>query len=340
MWHVIMEVHGMSKLLEIRNLKVYFDIKRGFVEEMISKEKLQVKAVDDVSLSIAKGEVVSLVGESGSGKTTLGKAVLDLVPLSHGDIIFQGKSMASIKKIEKKAFRQKAQMIFQDPYQSLNPKDLILDIVAEPLEVNGLIKAEADKLGKVKNALELAGLVPAEDFMYRYPHELSGGQRQRVAIASAIILNPEFIVADEPVSMLDVSIRIGILNLMLELRAKKDISFLFITHDLSLAWVISDRIVILYLGRIMEVGTADVIINACLHPYSKALTSVMPTPRVNKKRERTILKGETPDPIHLPKGCRFHPRCPMAIEQCKQEEPALKEVYSGHFVACHIVTDN
>lgn len=327
----------MNDVVKIKDLKVYFDIKRGFLEGVLSKEKLQVKAVDGVSLTIGKGEIVSLVGESGSGKTTIGKAILDLVPTTNGEIIFMGENLRNKNKMEKKLFRQKAQMIFQDPYQSLNPKDIILDIVAEPLMVHNLVHTETEKIEKVENALEMAGLVPAEDFLYRYPHELSGGQRQRVAIAGAIILDPEFIVADEPVSMLDVSIRIGILSLMMDLREQKGISYLFITHDLSLAWVISDRIAILYLGKIMEIGNADIIINSCLHPYSHALTSVMPVPKVSKSKERMILQGETPDPVHLPSGCRFHPRCPKAFEKCIIDEPDLIEVSSGHLVACHLI---
>ncbi len=325
----------MSQVMEVKDLKVYFDIKRGFIDDMLSKEKLQVKAVDGIDLTIGKGEIFSLVGESGSGKTTIGKTILDLIPATQGDIVFLGDSLKHKSKAEKKKFRQKAQMIFQDPYQSLNPKDIILDIVAEPLQVNGLIKNEKEKMQKVVNALEMAGLTPAEDFLYRYPHELSGGQRQRVAIAGAIVLDPEFIVADEPVSMLDVSIRIGILNLMMALRDRKGISYLFITHDLSLAWVISDRIAILYLGKIMEMGRADTIIHECLHPYSQSLISVMPVPAVNKEKERIILHGETPDPIHLPEGCRFHPRCPKVFEKCCREEPELTEVAPGHFAACH-----
>jgi len=326
----------LSDVVKIKDLKVYFDIQRGFLEDILSKEKLQVKAVGGVSLTIGKGEIVSLVGESGSGKTTIGKAVLDLVPTTNGEIVFMGESLKNKNKMEKKLFRQKAQMIFQDPYQSLNPKDIILDIVAEPLIVHKLVHTEMEKIERVKNALEMAGLVPGEDFLYHYPHELSGGQRQRVAIAGAIILDPEFIVADEPVSMLDVSIRIGILSLMMDLREQKGISYLFITHDLSLAWVISDKIAILYLGKIMEIGNADIIINSCLHPYSHALTSVMPVPKVSKGKERIILQGETPDPIHLPSGCRFHPRCPKAFEKCIIDEPDLIEVSSEHFVACHL----
>ena len=327
----------MSSLVEIQNLKVYFDIKRGFIEDFLSKTKLQVKAVNGVSFSIEKGEIVSLVGESGSGKTTIGKALLNLVPVTEGDIFFRGEKVKDKKGRDKRLFRQNAQMIFQDPYQSLNPRDLIVDIVAEPLEVNRLVNTAEEKLERVKTALELAGLVPAEEFLYRYPHELSGGQRQRVAMASALILDPKIIVADEPVSMLDVSIRLGILNLMMELRDKKEISYLFITHDLSLAWVISDKIAILYLGRMMEMGDADTIISSCLHPYTQALTSVMPVPRVKKDSRSMVLKGEIPDPLNLPAGCPFNSRCPKAREICAKSDPVLKRVGEKHWVACHLV---
>jgi oligopeptide/dipeptide ABC transporter ATP-binding protein len=226
-------------------------------------------------------------------------------------------------------------MIFQDPYQSLNPKNIISDIVSEPLEVNGLISSIEDRDKKVVESLEWSGLTPASEYLSRYPHELSGGQRQRVAIAGSMILNPEFIIADEPVSMLDVSVRAGILKLMLDLKEKKGVSYLFITHDLSLAWAISDRVAIMYLGKIVELGDANLIIGACSHPYTKALVSVMPLPKVDKNKKRIILKGETPNPANIPSGCRFHPRCPIAQDICRNEEPSLKEISDNHFVACH-----
>jgi peptide/nickel transport system ATP-binding protein len=326
----------LFNMIEIEDLKVHFDVSQSFLKNMLSKKKPKVKAVDGINLSIKKGEIVSLVGESGSGKTTIGKAVLQLVEATGGDVRFEGNSIRDKDKKSLKLFRQKAQMIFQDPYQSLNARELILDIVAEPLIVNKLTTSNEDKVERVLEALEWAGLKPGAEFLYKYPHELSGGQRQRVAIASALILNPDFIVADEPVSMLDVSVRADILKLMVDLRDKKGISYLFITHDLSLAWLISDRIAIMYLGKIVEVGDAELIAGSCLHPYSKALVSVMPVPR-KRKRERIVLKGETPNPSNIPAGCRFHPRCPMAIERCKSEEPELQEYKPGHLVACHLV---
>lgn len=325
----------MNEIISIKDLKVYFDVKSGFIKDFLSKEKKKVKAVDGLNLDIYKGEIVSLVGESGSGKTTVGKAILKLVEKTDGKILFEGKEINIKNKKDIKEFRQRAQMIFQDPYQSLNPKNIISDIVSEPLEVNGLISSIKDRDKKVVEALEWAGLTPASEYLNRYPHELSGGQRQRVAIAGSMILNPEFIIADEPVSMLDVSVRSGILKLMLDLKEKKGVSYLFITHDLSLAWAISDRVAIMYLGKIVELGDANLIIGACSHPYTRALVSVMPLPKVDKDKKRIILKGETPNPSNIPLGCRFHPRCPVAQDICRKEEPSLKEIADNHFVACH-----
>jgi len=326
-----------EKVVAIKNLKVYFELKNGFIKDIFSKEKSIVKAVDGISLDIKKGEIVSLVGESGSGKTTTGKAILNLIEKTDGEILFKGQKINSNNKKEIKAFRQKAQIIFQDPYQSLNPRNIVMDIIAEPLEVNGLVKNSVARKEKVINVLELSGLSPGEDFLYRFPHELSGGQRQRVAIAGSIILEPDFIVADEPISMLDASIRIGVLNTLMELRDKKRISYLFITHDLSLAWLISDRIAIMYLGKIMEIGDSDTIINKSMHPYTKALISAIPLLEVSRNREKIILQGEIPSPTKIPEGCRFHPRCKFAENRCRTKEPELKAVNKDHFVACHLL---
>ena len=323
--------------VEVTDLKVYFDIKRGFLEDIFSKTRKMLKAVDGISFNIAKGEILSLVGESGSGKTTTGKALLQLVEGCQGTIKFFGEGVHPKDKHYMRQFRQKAQMIYQDPYQSINPRDIVLDIVAEPLDVNHLVQNEKERTEKVKLALEQVGLRPAEDFYARYPHELSGGQRQRVALASSMIMDPLFIVADEPVSMLDASIRTGILQLMLELRDKKQLSYLFITHDLSLAWLISDRIAIMYLGKIMEIGAADTVINHGLHPYTRALTAIMPTPGVNQRKERFVLPGEIPNPLNDLVGCKFNTRCPLAKELCRQENPQFREIETNHYVACHFV---
>ena len=323
-------------ILEVSNLKVYFDLKGNFSNNLFGRDKKRVKAVDDVSFSIKRGEILSLVGESGSGKTTTGKAILQLVKTTAGEIIFNRETLNPEDKNQLKKFRQKAQMIFQDPYQALNPREIILDIIAEPLDVNRLVKTSEERESRVIAALEQAGLTPGADFLYRYPYELSGGQRQRVVIAGAMVMNPDFIVADEPVSMLDASIRTGILKLMMKIREEKQLSYLFITHDLSLAWLISDRIAIMYLGTIMEIGSADAIIKKGFHPYTQALTSIMPTPGVNKGKRRVTLPGDTPDATETVAGCKFQARCAKAMSRCETECPKLLEMEEGHLVACHL----
>ena len=325
-----------NDLVRVERLKVYYDLKDDFSLSLFHKDQKQVKAVDDVSFSVGKGEILSLVGESGSGKTTTGKAILQLVKITDGSIIFKGEKVDPNNRTFIKDFRQKAQMIFQDPYQALNPRDLVMDIIAESLDVNGLVKSAKEREERVVCALEQAGLSPGREFLYRYPHELSGGQRQRVVIAGGMIMNPDFIVADEPVSMLDASIRTGILKLMMQIREERELAYLFITHDLSLAWLISDRIAILYLGSLMEIGKADDIIKRGIHPYTKALTEIMPMPGVHRDKERITLPGEIPSASDDVAGCKFRARCKHAFVLCAEERPALKEVSPGHFVACHL----
>jgi len=328
----------MPELLRVEHLQVNFPLKTGLLDMMLGKKPQYVHAVNDISFSVNRGEILSLVGESGSGKTTVGKALVKTLrpDVVSGKIYFENNLIDAGEKPVLKLFRRKVQMIFQDPYQSLNPKNTVLQITAETLVVSMQIKDEKEKQNRVKAALEKAGLKPAEDFMNRYPHELSGGQRQRVAIAGALILDPRFIVADEPVSMLDVSVRADILKLMLNLRDEMGISYLFITHDLSLAWAISDRIAIMYLGKLMEIGSSDEVIKRPVHPYSRSLTAVMPRLEPRKGRKRKILRGEIPNPISLPQGCVFHPRCPQAQEICRIKEPVPIEVEKGHFAACHL----
>ena len=325
-----------DKMLEVKDLKVDFEVKKSFTETLFGKKEI-LKAVDGVSFEIGRGEILSLVGESGSGKTTTGKAILRLVPSAGGSIKFEGEEIIGKDQKDLHEFRKKAQMIYQDPYQALNPRQYIADIVGEPLDVNGLCKTTEERLDRIKKALENAGLVPPEDYLYRYPYELSGGQRQRVAIAGSLIMDPEFIVADEPVSMLDASIRTGIIKLMLEQRDRMGVAYLFITHDLSLAWLISDRIAIMYLGKIMEMGTADEIIHNAQHPYAKALINIMPIPGKMIDSGRQILQGETPNAAVDIKGCRFCARCPVKQPVCETEEPELKEISPGHVCACHFV---
>ena len=459
-----------ENILEVKDLKVHFPVKH--------KRNALVRAVDGVSFTLGRGEILSLVGESGSGKTTTGKAVLRIIEPTAGSIRFMGEEIGaarvdnvvghdlphrlarligfiaaltslalylllpavcagdgssvsglgltlnaasnaavygvgtgaaalsalvivsalccaalciSVKKRPalaalpagagllfalmillslnkevslgwgiggvmigfaaaalflvitprfytpafEKQLRRHAQMIYQDPYQSLNPRQYIIDIVAEPLEVNGLVTTPEEREAAVQTALERAGLQPARDYFYRYPYELSGGQRQRVAIAATLILEPDFIVADEPVSMIDASIRLGIIKLMKKMQQENGIAFLFITHDLSLAWLISDRIAIMYLGKIMEIGTADQIIKDCRHPYAKALMDVMPIPGMAREGGRMILKGDIPSAASEITGCKFHSRCPYATEICSKEEPGFTTVDEGHFAACH-----
>ena len=325
-----------EKLLEVKDLKVYFEMKKGLAKSLFGKPEI-LKAVDGVSFTINKGEILSLVGESGSGKTTTAKAILQLVPVTGGSVVFNGEEI--VGKSDLTEFRKKAQMIYQDPYQSLNPRQYISDIVGEPLEVNGMVSTLEERDAKIKEALEEASLIPAEDYWFRRPFELSGGQRQRAAIAGSLILKPDLVAADEPVSMLDASIRTGIIDLMLKQRDMKGVAYLFITHDLSLAWLISDKIAIMYLGKIMEIGTAQEIVHESRHPYSKALIDIMPIPGKTLTEKRKILQGETPNASADIKGCKFCGRCPLATEICFNEEPTYKEVSPGHLVYCHKVEE-
>ncbi len=278
------------------------------------------------------------MGESGSGKTTTGRVIVKLTRQTAGRVIFDERDVSGLWSGDAlRDYRRRVQVIFQDPYETLDPKQTIHDFVAEPLDVNRLGRSLPEREDRVVAALEAAGLRPATDFAFRYPHELSGGQRQRVVIAGALVMDPEFVVADEPVSMLDVSIRTELLRLMLELRAARRLTYLFITHDLSVAWVIADRIAVMYLGRIMEVGPAERVIGAPHHPYTAALVSVSPSPEPpaeGARARRTILAGETPDAVRIPPGCRFHPRCPLVFERCRVEEPPFFETGPGQRAAC------
>ena len=317
--------------LEVHDLKKYFLAGRP---SLLHREVEHVHAVDGVDLQLKRGEVVALVGESGCGKSTLALTLMGLEESTAGTITFESKEITHASEHDRKLLRQRIQMVFQDPYESLNPTQTIGEIVGEPLDVHGLTHSKSEREARVVKALEDAGLKPAETYMHRFPHQLSGGQRQRVVIAGALVLEPHLLIADEPVSMLDVSIRAEILNLLADLRKTRQISIILITHDLGTVGYFADRIAVMYLGRIVEIGpTASVLTNP-QHPYTKALLSVVPVPNPRLRRERVILQGETPNPIHLPSGCRFHPRCPIAIDRCKVDDPEYAQVGEGHQAAC------
>lgn len=317
--------------LEVQSLKKHFLAGRP---GLFARRVEHVHAVDGIDLQLRKGEVVALVGESGCGKSTLALTLMGLEEPTEGKIIFESKEITHASEHDRKLLRQRIQMVFQDPYESLNPTQTIGDIVGEPLDVHGLTHSRQEREARLVRALEDAGLKPAESYIHRFPHQLSGGQRQRVVIAGALVLEPHLLIADEPVSMLDVSIRAEILNLLADLRQTRQISIILITHDLGTVGYFADRIAVMYLGRIVEIGkTADVLAKP-KHPYTKALLSVVPVPNPRLRRERVILQGETPNPIHLPSGCRFHPRCPVVMERCRTEDPAYARSTEGHEAAC------
>ena len=327
----------METIVKVENLKKYFPIKMGFFRTLFSRQQLYVHAVDGISFEINKGEIFGLAGESGSGKTTTGRVIVKLLEPTAGRIFFEGKDISNLDADQIKPLRRKFQIIFQDPYESLNPRMTIGDIIAEPLRLLHVAETDEEVEAAVNKILEEVELVPPQEFIFRYPHELSGGQRQRVAIARAFVVNPEFVVADEPVSMLDVSIRAEILKLMLSLVEKHKTSFLYITHDLALARHMCDRIAIMYLGKIMEMGTVDQIVYEPLHPYTKALIAAVPKPDPTAKRIEVVIKGEIPSPVNPPSGCRFHTRCPQYIgDICRKEEPPLINVGKNHYVSCHL----
>ena len=316
----------MEKLLEIKNLKKYFTIKG----EKAGRNKL--RAVEDVSFDIFKGETLGLVGESGSGKTTAGRTILRLYEPTDGSIIYAGKD---ITKVKIQPYRRKMQYIFQDPYASLNPRMTVGDIVGEPIDIHDLAKSKGERTDRIKQLLEQVGLNSEQ--ATRYPHEFSGGQRQRIGIARALAVEPEFIVCDEPVSALDVSIQAQIINMLEKLQQDMGLTYLFIAHDLAVVKHISQRIGVMYLGKIVEIAETRELHTHPLHPYTRALLSAIPAfdPEINRARRRIILEGEIPNPLTPPKGCVFSTRCPYAKEICREQVPVLKEVGAGHQAACH-----
>ena len=315
-------------LLETKNLSKYFTGKKG----LLNRQPAQVKAVDHVSLTVNKGETLGLVGESGCGKSTLGRTILRLIPATEGQVLYNGEDILTYDKKKMWEMRRKLQIIFQDPYSSLNPRMTVYDLISAPLEVyKSGTKAERREM--VEEILQEVGL--DKQYLNRFPHEFSGGQRQRIGIARALILNPEFVVCDEAVSALDVSVRAQVLNLMRNMQQKKNLTYLFISHDLSVVRHISDRIAVMYLGSVAEVAEKAQLYSNPMHPYTKALLSAIPLPDVKKKRQRIILQGDVPSAYNPPSGCKFHTRCPYATDRCKQEIPVLRQMEKGHQVACH-----
>ena len=315
-------------LLETKNLSKYITGKKG----LLNRQPAQVKAVDHVSLTVNKGETLGLVGESGCGKSTLGRTILRLIPATEGQVLYNGEDILTYDKKKMWEMRRKLQIIFQDPYSSLNPRMTVYDLISAPLEVYK-IGTKAERREMVEEILQEVGL--DKQYLNRFPHEFSGGQRQRIGIARALILNPEFVVCDEAVSALDVSVRAQVLNLMRNMQQKKNLTYLFISHDLSVVRHISDRIAVMYLGSVAEVAEKAQLYSNPMHPYTKALLSAIPLPDVKKKRQRIILQGDVPSAYNPPSGCKFHTRCPYATDRCKQEIPVLRQMEKGHQVACH-----
>lgn len=315
-----------DKILQINELRKYFHMGKGKV----------LQAVNDVTFHVNKGETFGLVGESGCGKTTIGRTIMGLYEKTAGNVMYDGRNVHELDAKERFNFYRNMQMIFQDPYASLNPRSTVKEVIAEPMEVHGMFKNKKEQLDRVYQLLEEVGL--NREHANRYPHEFSGGQRQRIGIARALALDPDFIIADEPISALDVSVQAQVVNLLKELQAEKELTFLFIAHDLSMVKQISDRIGVMYLGNMAELTTSEALYENPLHPYTQALLSAIPIPDpdIEDKRERVILDGELPSPINPPSGCVFRTRCPMAMEVCSAKTPQWQEVEQDHYVACHL----
>lgn len=318
-----------EKILEVKNLKKHFPLGKG----KLKPGKPRVKAVDGVSLDLYEGETLGLVGESGCGKSTLGRTIIRLYEPTEGEVIFKGQDISKLSRKEMRKLREEMQFIFQDPYSSLNPRMNVFNILAEPLLAHGIFKRGPELEAYVKDLMEKCGL--PSYYCYRFPHQFSGGQRQRIGIARSLALNPSFIICDEPVSALDVSIQSQILNLMMDMQKEKNISYIFISHDLSVVKHISDRVGVMYLGTMVELGDKEEIFANPQHPYTRALMAAIPIPDPDKRSEMKLIEGEIPSNVNTPKGCKFHPRCPFAKDICKEQVPPVKETKPRHFVQCH-----
>ncbi|PIE98894.1 MAG: oligopeptide ABC transporter ATP-binding protein [Treponema sp.] len=329
--------NSSKNVLELVNIKKYFAPHKNLVQSLSGKKVNPVKAVDGVSISIKKGEIFGLIGESGSGKTTIGKLAMKLLKPTSGKIVFNGEDVTETDKERTAEYRRQVQMIFQDPYASMNPHFKIRDVLKEPLDIHKIKGTREEHRQMIIDALKEVKVTPPEEFIKRYPHMLSGGQKQRVATARTLILRPEIIVADEPVSMIDLSTRAEILHMMREVQERMGLTYLYITHDLSTARYFTDRIAVMYLGRIMEIGNANDVIDNPMHPYTRALIEAVPEPKDGMLEiiKELPISGEIPSPANIPSGCRFHTRCPYANDECRnEEEPKLEEVTEGHFHAC------